>query len=141
VIRRILLVALAVGAALLLAIQLVPYGHQHTNPPVIAEPAWPDPAVRELAVRACFDCHSNQTVWPWYGSIAPVSWFLQIDVQGGRSTLNFSEWDRPQHGVREVAEVIREGEMPPAYYRLMHRPASLTAAETTKLAQGLAGLR
>jgi len=61
-IRRIVLIVVALGVALLLAIQLVPYGRQHTSPPVTAEPAWPDPAVRELAVRACFDCHSNQSI-------------------------------------------------------------------------------
>jgi hypothetical protein len=138
--RRSLLIALAVGVALLLAIQLVPYGRQHSNPPVTAEPPWPDPAVRELAARACFDCHSNQTTWPWYSNLAPVSWILQNHVEEARSTLNFSEWDRPQQGLREAAEVIQEGEMPPGYYRLMHRTANLSAAEATQLAQGLARL-
>jgi hypothetical protein len=139
--RRIVLIVVALGVALLLAIQLVPYGRHHTNPPVTAEPAWPDPAVRELAVRACFDCHSNQSIWPWYSNFAPLSWLVQNHVQEGRSILNFSEWDRPQHGLREAAEVIHEGEMPPGYYRLMHRPANLTPAETAQLAQALAGLR
>jgi hypothetical protein len=139
--RRILLIALAVGATMLLAIQLIPYGRQHANPPVTAEPAWPDPAIRELAVRACFDCHSNQTIWPWTTNIAPVSWILQNHVEEGRSTLNFSEWDRPQPSLREDAEVIREGEMTPAYYRLMHRAANLSASETAQLVQGLGGLR
>ena len=140
-IRRIVFIVLAVGVALVLAIQLVPYGRQHPNPPVTAEPAWPDPAVRELAVRACFDCHSNQSVWPWYSNIAPMSWLVQNHVQEGRAILNFSEWDRPQQGLREAAEIIQEGEMPPAYYRLMHRAANLTSAEKAQLAQGLAGLR
>ncbi len=140
-IRRIVLIALAVGFALLLAIQLAPYGRQHTNPPVTAELAWSDPAVRELAVRACFDCHSNQVVWPWYSNLAPVSWIVQNHVQEARSTLNFSEWDRPQEGSREAAEVVQEGEMPPAYYKLMHRAANLSPAEVSQLAEGLAGLR
>jgi len=140
-IRRIVLIVVALGVALLLAIQLVPYGRQHTNPPVTAEPAWPDPAVRELAVRACFDCHSNQSTWPWYSNIAPLSWLVQNHVQEGRSILNFSEWDRPQQGLREAAEILQEGEMPPGYYRLMHRAANLTPAETAQLARALAGLR
>ncbi|HEX7229427.1 MAG TPA: heme-binding domain-containing protein [Candidatus Binatia bacterium] len=80
----------------LLAIQLIPYGHDHTNPPVHAEPAWDNPRTRELAARACFDCHSDQTVWPWYSNIAPISWLIQRDVEKGRSELNFSEWNRPQ---------------------------------------------
>jgi hypothetical protein len=139
--RRIVLIVVAGGAGLLLAIQLVPYGHQHTNPPVTAEPAWPDPTVRALAVRACFDCHSDETNWPWYSNIAPASWLLQSDVQRGRSILNFSEWDRPQRRLGEVAEALREGEMPPAYYRLMHPAANLSASEKGQLESGLAALR
>lgn len=140
-IRRILLIAFAVGLILLLLIQFVPYGRQHTNPPVSGEPSWPDPAVRELAVRACFDCHSNETVWPWYSNIAPVSWVLQTHVTEARTRLNFSTWDVPQAGASEAAEIVLEGEMPPAYYRLMHRAANLSAAETAQLAQGLSALR
>ena len=140
-VRRILLIVLAVGAAVALGIQLVPYGHQHTNPPVTAEPAWPDPAVRDLAVRACFDCHSNESVWPWYSNIAPVSWLVQSDVDRARTILNFSTWDVPQVGASEAAEIVLAGEMPPAKYRLLHRSANLTAAETSQLAQGLSAMR
>jgi len=139
--RRNLLVVLGAGVALLLVIQLVPYGHQHTNPPVTAEPVWPDPAVRDLAVRACFDCHSNESVWPWYSNIAPVSWLVQSDVDRARTILNFSTWDVPQVGASEAAEIVLAGEMPPAKYRLLHRSANLTAAETSQLAQGLSAMR
>ena len=139
--RRNLLIVLAVGAALLLAMQLVPYGRQHTNPPVTAEPAWPDPAIRHLAVRACFDCHSNESVWPWYSNIAPASWLVQSDVYRARTVLNFSTWDVPQFGASEAAEMVLAGEMPPAKYRLLHRSANLTAAETSQLAQGLSALK
>jgi len=139
--RRILLIVLAVGVALFLAIQLVPYGRQHTNLPVTAEPAWPDPAVRDLAVRACFDCHSNQSVWPWYSNIAPVSWVVQSHVDEARGILNFSTWGVPQRGAGEAAEVVLEGKMPPGYYRLMHRSANLSSAEAAQLAQGLSALR
>ena len=140
-VRRILLIVLAVGVAVALGIQLVPYGHQHTNPPVTAEPAWPDPAVRDLAVRACFDCHSNESVWPWYSNIAPVSWLVQSDVDRARAILNFSTWDVPQFGAREAAEIVLEGKMPPAQYRLMHRSANLSSAEAAQLAQGLSALQ
>jgi hypothetical protein len=61
----------AVGA--FLAIQLVPYGRDHTNPPGTGEPSWDTPATRALAKQACFDCHSNETEWPAYASVAPVS--------------------------------------------------------------------
>src|SRR5690606_30867239 len=76
-------------------LQLVPYGQARSNPPVIQEPAWDSPRTRELAKRACFDCHSNETRWPWYARIAPMSWVLQRDVEAGRSVMNFSEWTRP----------------------------------------------
>ena len=56
-----------------LVIQLLPYGRDHTNPPVVAEPLWDSPQTRALAKRACFDCHSNETIWPWYTNVAPVS--------------------------------------------------------------------
>lgn len=140
-IRRVVLTAIAGGALVLLAIQLLPFGRQHANPAISAEPAWPDPDVRDLAVRACFDCHSNQTVWPLYSSVAPISWVIQRDVDEARAVLNFSEWDRNQEGIREAGEVIEEGEMPPGYYRFLHRSARLSADEAAALAQALGSLR
>jgi len=139
--RRILLVILGVASVGFAGLQLVPYGRDHANPPITAEPAWPSAASRSLAVRACFDCHSNESVWPWYSHVAPVSWLIQRDVEEARAVLNFSEWDHPQPGIQEAVEVLREGEMPPSYYRLMHQSAGLSAAETDALAQALAGLR
>ncbi len=73
------------------AIQFVPYGGDHVNPPVGAEPIWDSPGTRTLAKQACFDCHSNETVWPAYSRVAPVSWLIQHDVAEGRAVLNFSE--------------------------------------------------
>jgi hypothetical protein len=140
-VRRILLPAIGIGVVLVLAIQLVPYGRQHTNPPVSTEPAWPDPAVRQLAVRACFDCHSNETTWPWYSNVAPVSWLIQRDVDEGRQRLNFSDWGVPRQREREMAQIVLEGEMPPVYYGWMHPSGILTSAETTALANGLSALK
>ncbi len=121
---------------LFLLIQLVPYGHDHSNPPVIAEPAWDSPRTRALAKAACFDCHSNETQWYWYTNIAPFSWLVQHDVDSGRATLNFSEWNRPQEGT-DVAEMILSGEMPPWYYSIIHPNAKLTGAEKQQLVSGL----
>jgi hypothetical protein len=87
--RLIVLIGL-VGVLGFLAIQLVPYGRDHTNRPVTGEPKWDSPATRADAVTACFDCHSNQTVWPWYSNIAPMSWLIQHDVDEGRAALNWS---------------------------------------------------
>lgn len=129
--------ALLLGA-LLLSIQLVPYGHEHANPPVVREPDWDSPATRALAERACFDCHSNQTRWPWYASVAPVSWLVQRDVAAGRRRLNFSEWDRPQRAAHEASEATLEGEMPLEAYLWMHAEARLDATQRQQLAAGLA---
>lgn len=120
-----------------LAVQLYPYGRDHTNPPVTAEPAWNSPATRELAQRACFDCHSNETKWPWYSNIAPVSWLIQRDVEEGRAYLNFSEWDRPQHEAGEAWETVQVGYMPPPYYINLHPEADLSQAEQDALINGL----
>lgn len=135
--RRILKPLLLGGVALAAAIQLVPYGRDHSNPPVTAEPQWDSAATRDLAKRACFDCHSNETVWPWYSHVAPVSWLLQRDVDDGRSKLNFSEWDKPQKEADEAAKEVREGEMPPWFYLPTHPEARLTDAEKQALIVGL----
>jgi len=94
---------------------------------------------RELAQKACFDCHSNETVWPWYSKIAPVSWLVQRDVDEGREKLNFSEWNRKDYfeNLDEIGETIVEGEMPPFMYYPMHPEARLTDKEKQQLIQGL----
>jgi len=108
-----------IAAALVLgflAIQLVPV--ERTNPPVIAEPNWDTPETRVLAQRACFDCHSNETVWPWYSYVAPVSWLVARDTNEGREVLNFSEWGSGGEGREpwEMLEAVESGYMPPQIY-------------------------
>lgn len=125
------------GLGLFGAIQLVPYGRDHTNPRVAREPAWDSPSTRALALRACFDCHSNETRWPWYSHVAPISWLVQRDVDVGRRVVNFSEWDRPYEEAGESAKTVLEGEMPPAIYLLLHPSARLSAEEKRALAEGL----
>lgn len=122
---------------LILLMQVVPYGHAQVNPAVSAEPAWNAPTTRALAKRACFDCHSNETVWPAYARIAPASWLVYYDVTAGRQVLNFSEWTRRQDEADEAAEKVRIGEMPPAAYLWLHSAARLSEAERQRLAQGL----
>jgi cytochrome c551/c552 len=119
-------------------IQIVPFGHSHTNPPMKKEPAWNSPQTRDLVHRACYDCHSNETVWPWYSNVAPVSWLVQRDVNGGRRHLNFSEWDQPQRHAKDVAEEVKEGEMPPWFYLPMHPAAKLSDTEKDTLIAGAA---
>src|SRR4249920_3105778 len=108
--RKWLLRGILALVVLLVVIQLVPYGRDHTNPPVTREVKWDSARTRELAVDACYDCHSNQTVWPWYSNVAPVSWLVYADVKSGRETLNFSDWDRPPgEGASEAVEAVRGG--------------------------------
>jgi mono/diheme cytochrome c family protein len=128
-----LVVLVVVGVGL----QLLPYGRDRTNPNVIREPAWNSPRTRELAVGACFDCHSNETAWPWYGKIAPFSWLVDNHVTEGRAVLNFSEWNKTQEGASQVGSVVRNGQMPPWYYKLAHASARLTEPEVEELAGGL----
>lgn len=135
--RRWLLRGFAIVIAGFLAIQLVPYGREHTNPPVTGEPAWDSPATRALAVRACFDCHSNETSWPWYSNIAPVSWLLQHHVNEGRQSLDFSTWGSGRQEARRAARLVIEGEMPPLDYLILHPDARLTDVERQELVDGL----
>jgi len=125
-------------AALLVVSQFVPYGRDHTNPPVTREPTWDTSETRALAQRACFDCHSNLTEWPWYSRVAPSSWLVQSDVDTGRGVFNFSEWDRSQDvDAEEMAEAIRGGSMPPWFYAIAHADSRLDGTEKDALIRGL----
>lgn len=132
--RKIVLIVIT----LLVVIQIPAWFFQ-TNPPVLAEPNWDSPATRALAVRACFDCHSNETIWPIYARVAPISWLVTLDTVRGRSRLNFSEWGvgRSGEGAREVSRQIQSGGMPPAIYLTLHPDAKPTDAEKQQLIQGL----
>lgn len=139
-VKRAILWALIGGVCFVLLIQLVPYGRDHSNPPVVSEPNWDSPETRTLAVRACFDCHSNESAWPWYSNVAPISWLVQRDVDEGRRRLNFSDWTPSTRRGERLARALAEGEMPPFYYVWMHPPAKLSPAEITQLSSGLSSL-
>ncbi|MBP1641566.1 MAG: heme-binding protein [Acidobacteria bacterium] len=124
-------------AGLAVVIQFLPVGAPRDNPPVRDEPRWSSPRTRDLFFRSCSDCHSNQTRWPWYARVAPVSWLVAHDVQGGRSHLNVSEWNRPQKDADEAAEELRDGKMPLRTYLLAHPGARLSPAEKAELIAGL----
>lgn len=133
--RRLTVIVLGVLALAWLILQLIPLDRD--NPPVVSEPSWDSPQTRVLAQRACFDCHSNETVWPWYSQVAPARLLIWKDVRDGREEMNFSDWTRADQEAGEIVEVIREGEMPPWYYTLMHPDAKLSAAEKQALIDGL----
>jgi Haem-binding domain len=113
-----------------------------TNPPVVAEPKWDSPQTRELAVRSCFDCHSNETKYPWFARLPVSSLLVVSDTLQGRAHLNFSEWSSAGgsgegRNAREIARQIQSGGMPPGNYLLLHPEASLTDAEKQQLIDGL----
>jgi Haem-binding domain len=125
---RLFLIALAVG---FVGIQFVPV--RRTNPPVTAEIQAPID-VQAVLERACYDCHSNETRWPWYSRVAPVSWLVAKDVADGRKKMNFSEWgtyhpDRQESKIEEIWEEVSKDEMPLAIYRPLHPEAKLTDAD------------
>jgi hypothetical protein len=132
-VRRLLLVAVAVA----LAIQLMPYGWWHSNPAVVDDAPWPDAESADLARSACYDCHSNETEWPVYSYVAPMSWLVRRDVENGRHELNFSDWDDAEGGLDDAVDALRDGSMPPDQYRLMHPGARLDDEEVERLVAAL----
>jgi hypothetical protein len=135
-ISRTILILFIGALSLFILIQIVP-PVKRTNPPVVAEPPWDTPGTRDLTKRACFSCHSNETVWPWYAHVAPISWFIVHDVQEGRSMFNFSEWSSGIIAPRTLTRVISKDEMPLPRYRLLHPEARLSQSEKEQLLNGL----
>jgi hypothetical protein len=118
-------------------LQLVPYGRDHTNPPVTGDAPWPDGRARELATAACYDCHSNQARWPPQSYVAPFSWLVTRDVEQGRDELNFSTWDEDDGDADDAADAVADGSMPPRRYVLVHPDAALSEAERQVLVDAL----
>ena len=139
---------------LIALIQFVPV--QHSNPPAADPVVFADPNAETIAKRACYDCHSNQTTWPWYSYVAPLSWYSINHVEEGRAQLNFSDVAATLTNAREggeggeggeqttvaelaenSAETINNGEMPPSYYTLIHKDALLSATDKEALIAGI----
>lgn len=129
--------AVIAAGALVLALQVLPYGRDHTNPHVTRAVRWDRALTEKLAAGACLDCHSNLTDWRWYANVAPYSWLIQRDVERGRSRLNFSEWDRPQPPPDVIVAAVAGGSMPPVQYRALHAAARLSDAQREELVRGL----
>lgn len=134
---------LAIGAvAALILIQLIPASR--TNPPVVASRALAahmavPPEAQSVLKRACYDCHSNETVWPWYSHVAPISWYVAHDVNAARGHVNLEDWEA-QENPKEALEhlgltckLMQDGKMPPADYLLMHKNASVSAADVSSV--------
>ena len=99
-----------------------------------------DAETAALIDRACASCHTERTVWPWYGYVAPVSWMLEKDVNQARGRMNLSRWGRYTQAEQEVllstiGAAVRTGEMPPSRYQMLHPEARLSAAERQHIYQ------
>jgi hypothetical protein len=133
--KRVIWIAAVV--VVLAGAQLVPV--DRSNPPVEAEIALPD-GVREIVRKACYDCHSHETRWPWYAYVAPVSWLVGRDVEHAREHLNFSRWgsyDPTEKAelLEEIAEEVEEREMPLQIYLSLHSEARLTSGERASIVE------
>jgi hypothetical protein len=121
--------------AVLVLMQL--YRPEHTNPPVTGELKAP-PEVMSVLKRSCYDCHSNESKWPWYSNVAPINWLVTRDVNEGRRELNFSDWEtygeqKKNHKLEEIESEVSEGEMPMAIYLPLHPEAKLSEADKALL--------
>jgi len=125
---RIIIIVIIV---ILIGIQFVPVSK--TNPPVTGEIKAPND-VMQILRTSCYDCHSNEVVWPWYSNVAPMSWLVAYDVDEAREHMNFSEWasysaDDKAEDIEEIWEEVEEGNMPLWYYLPLHPEARLLDAD------------
>jgi len=133
--KRILQIVFIVLAVMLIVAQAI--RPERTNPPVTGEINAP-PEIKSILRKTCYNCHSNETVWPWYSQVAPASWLLVYDVSNARKRVNFSEWSslppqRQAKKLKKAEEDIREGEMPLWYYLPLHPEARLSDADKSAL--------
>ena len=95
---------------------------------------------------SCYDCHSNNTAYPWYNRIQPVAWYLEDHIKEGKAELNFNEWDslssrRKSSKLRSIIKQIESGEMPPDYYTIIHRDAEFSDLEVANVTQWITQLK
>ncbi len=138
---RIILGIVVIGIVGFIILQVIPAGSIFAdfaapgNPPVTYTINWDSPQTEKLARSACFDCHSNETRYPWYSNIAPVSWLVNHDINEGRRKMNFSEGTHLFSD--EMEKNIENGEMPKSVYLPLHPEANLTAEQKKQLIDGL----
>ncbi len=131
--KKIIAISIIALAVLVIVIQFIPKNlpetsEDRTNDFILLEN--PPEQIKEILTTSCYDCHSNQTVYPWYSYVAPFSWLVVRDVREGRKELNFSEWGdlskrRKVKLLGDIAEEVESGEMPMKIYTLIHRDARL----------------
>lgn len=125
---------LVVVGGIVVMIQFIPVSRR--NPPIVTALSWDSSKTLAIAQRTCFDCHSNETQWPWYSYIAPVSWLITSDVNEGRARFNFSEIT-DDDSVGSLIKRINNNTMPPAKYLRLHPEARLAEAEKKEFIAGL----
>ena len=135
--KRVFWALIGGAAGIFLLIQLIPFGHNRTNPPTVSEPRWSSLQARAAVKEHCFQCHSNETQWTWYSNIAPGSWLIAFDVIAGRGNFNFSDWQRKPGELNEMVGAIQEGEMPPIQDWIVHPSARMNAQQKQDLIQAL----
>lgn len=137
--RKFILLAVGVLGAVWGLLQLYTLLTLPENPPIVRQPSWDSPETRALVERACYDCHSNETVWPWYSKIAPLSFVIRQDVRNGREVLNYSEWGvgEPDEGLHSMIDTISKEQMPLPYYAIIQADARLTRDQRSRLIDGL----
>lgn len=137
--KLLLAVAVMFVAAQIVAAQFAPVALM--SPPVRSDLAAP-PEIKSILRRACYDCHSNETKWPWYSHVAPASWLIRNHVLEGRRRLNFSIWGDYTYDpgteaqkLSEIAKFVTNGKMPPWYYTMTHPGARVTRTEREAVAR------
>lgn len=132
-----------------IAIQFFPI--DKTNPPVRQEDDFiqltdPPEQIAAILRNSCYDCHSNETVYPWYTSVAPISWWIREHIDHGREEMNFSTWgeydaEKKDHKLEEAVEMVEESEMPLPSYLWVHRSADLDEQQRKELAEWFSSIR
>jgi hypothetical protein len=133
--KKTIFMGLGIFAVVLLGIQAIPV--PRTNPAVEMDMPAP-PEVKAILKASCYDCHSNETIWPWYSRVAPISWLVSSDTTKGRQHLNFSTWNNyvPEQQAELLAgsmKRIRNGRMPPWFYTIKHRDGRITPEKLAAL--------
>ena len=132
------LMILGIVIILFIGIQFVPYGKDHSNPKSVAEPPWNTKKTRATFFKLCGACHSNETTWPIYSNIAPISWLVQHDVDEGRENLNVSMWNvQKRNKGNEAVHEYEEGDMPPWIYQFPRPQNKLSQNDKEEFIAGL----
>ena len=133
------IIAVVLGLVVVASLLSRPHRSEKADAPLL-EGANVPPRVRAAIDRSCRDCHSEATHYPWYSYIAPISWLIKNDVEGGRKHLNFSTWSeysviRRERCLSEIANQVQDGGMPMSIYTFMHRDAKLSKADVDAIFQ------